>query len=344
MKITHLIFSFTTGGAETMLVDIANEQVKRTEVNIVIINRIYNEALLKKINPLVKVLFINRKESSRSPFPIIKLNVLLLKLDSDVLHCHNHNIVPLLLHPLRKKSVLTLHSTGISTTYLNKYKKLFAISESVRMDVMDRTQIDLKVVYNGISTLLFKIKENYILGSMFNIISVGRLEHLIKGQHLTIEALYILKARGITNIQLDLIGAGSSEQYLKELALKYELSERVNFLGLKDRNYIYTHLKNYDLLIQPSLYEGFGLTVVEGMASKVPVLLSNVDGPMEIIENGKYGYHFQSGNAEDLAKQLDSIIKQYNTKQQQQMVEAAYQHVINNFEILNTAKYYLENY
>ena len=42
MKIVHCIFSFNTGGAETMLIDIVNEQIKTQEVTIVIVNHIYH--------------------------------------------------------------------------------------------------------------------------------------------------------------------------------------------------------------------------------------------------------------------------------------------------------------
>ena len=48
MKLVHLIFAFNTGGSETMLVDIVNHQIEHSDVNVVIINKIYN--LVKKLH------------------------------------------------------------------------------------------------------------------------------------------------------------------------------------------------------------------------------------------------------------------------------------------------------
>jgi len=44
------------------------------------------------------------------------------------------------------------------------------------------------------------------------------------------------------------------------------------------------------------------------MAAKMSVLLADVDGPMEVIEQGKYGFHFRSGKAHSLAEQIKQII------------------------------------
>lgn len=344
MRVVHLIYSFNTGGSETMLVDIVNDQIKRVDVNIIIINKNYNELLLSKIDNKVKVHFINRIENSKNPISIIKLNLMLFELNVDVIHCHNHNIIPLLIPFFKRKSVLTLHCMGIPTKFLSKYKKLFAISESVRKDIISRKDINVKLIYNGISIKSIEKKETTSSVHFFKIICVGRLDHNIKGQHLIIETLQILKEKGVNNILLDFIGIGESEDYLKKMVLKFQLNRQVNFLGLKERDYIYKNLKNYNLLVQPSLFEGFGLTVVESMSAKVPVLVSDINGPMEIIENGKYGFHFKTGNAKNLAEQLQNIISIYSSENFKQKVDDAYNHVKENFDISSTALKYLQNY
>ena len=54
MRILHVQFSFTTGGTETMLVDIINEQIKTNEVSLLVINDKCNKVLLDKIDSRVK--------------------------------------------------------------------------------------------------------------------------------------------------------------------------------------------------------------------------------------------------------------------------------------------------
>jgi glycosyltransferase involved in cell wall biosynthesis len=239
---------------------------------------------------------------------------------------------------------LTLHGLDVPVKYIGRYKKLFAISNSVKDDIISRANINSIVVYNGISTSLIDIKQKYIFKSKFKIVCVGRLDHKIKGQHLAIQAIYFLSKKGVNNIQLDLIGTGCSEEYLKKLTAEYGLSEKVTFLGLKDRDYIYGQLKVYDLLIQPSLFEGFGLTLAESMAAKIPFLVSNIQGPMEVIDNGKNGYCFEVGNVKSLVEKIELIIANYYSEDMYQMIESAHIRVKTCFDIKETAKKYIDEY
>ena len=89
MKIVHLTFSFETGGLQTMLIDILNEQCQNHEVSLVIVNDFYEPALLEQIDVRVQVFRLNRKPGSRNPIQVLKLNGLLYRLSPEVVHCHN---------------------------------------------------------------------------------------------------------------------------------------------------------------------------------------------------------------------------------------------------------------
>ena len=60
MKIAHINYSFTTGGAEALLVDIVNEQAKTDDVSIIIINKYYDKELFNEIDKKVDVIFIKQ--------------------------------------------------------------------------------------------------------------------------------------------------------------------------------------------------------------------------------------------------------------------------------------------
>lgn len=331
MKIVHVIFSFCNGGAENMLVDIMNKQVKKEQVTLIVINNLINKELIDRIDNKVKVIPIGRKENSRNPLPILKLNCLLIKHKPDVIHCHNESIIRIIL--FKNKSVFTAHSMRLSTRNLKYYKKVLAISHAVKTDIEGRSTIKAILVYNGIDTNCIKQKSNYNIDT-FRIVQIGRLDHTIKGQNVLLEALNLLvHVHGINNINVDFIGVGKCLEFLQNLARSYQIENYVNFLGIKDRSYIYEHLRDYDLLLQPSFYEGFGLTIVEAMIAKVPVLSSNIDGPAEIIENGSYGFLFRVGNSEDCARSIFDIISTYGSNEIKEKINAAYTRACKLFNI-----------
>lgn len=340
MKIVHLIFDLNTGGAETMLVDIINQQINTEQVSLIIINDEINYQLLHQIDKRVNVILIGRKEKSRNLIPLLILNWHLLQINPDVIHCHHLTAIQIIVH--RKNVVITLHTTGVPVEYLGKYKKVFAISNTVKKDIEVRCKVKPVLVYNGIRINEILKKEDYTYKT-FKIIQISRLDHEIKGQNILLEALKILVyEKKIKNICVDFIGEGKSFEYLKKLVEEYKIKEYVNFLGIRDRKFIYEHLKDYNLLVQPSLYEGFGLTIVEAMAAKVPVLVSDIDGPLEIIENGMYGWMFKNNDGKDCASNILKIVSIY--KEIKLKIEDSYNHIFSNFNIRSTSKLYLNNY
>ncbi|HTE25970.1 glycosyltransferase [Flavitalea sp.] len=345
MKILHVIFSFAPDGAETMLVDIINLQARTEEVDLMIVNNIYNKELLSTIEKNVSIHLINRKEGSFDIFRILNLNYRLFKIKPDIIHFHNHNGIRVILFKAIFKTCLTLHSVNKPLKYLTKYDKLFSISDAVERDIYRRGTLKSTVVYNGIDFSKIKVKDKYAYESKFNIVVISRLIHEVKGQHILLQALNVLIfENGLNNVSIDFIGEGPSLHYLEELTSRLGLKDCVRFLGLKDRKYIYDNLSNYHLLVQPSIYEGFGLTVVEGIAAKIPVLVSTSDGPLEIIGNGKYGFKFENGDAASCAEAIKLIISQVGNEDFHLTLIKACSYARDKFSIQTTAKDYLIQY
>lgn len=343
MQVVHLIFSFNVGGSESMLVDILNSQAKYSNVYLIIINNKVNPALISLINKRDNVFLLNREEGSLNILPIVRLNLLLFKLNPSILHCHNHNIIPLLLPVFRSRSILTLHSLDIPIKHLHKYKKVFAISKAVANDIESRSNLKVKTIYNGINVNAIHFRNKIPrVDSCLKVVCVGRLIHTIKGQDLILKAFSMIN--NDCSVILDFIGGGLSEQFLRDLSQDYDLKIKVNFLGERPRDYIYQNLQNYDLLIQPSISEGFGLTIVEAMVAGVLTLVSDLPGPMEIIDNGKYGYFFKCGDSVDLSKMLQFIILNYSSSQVEEKQLNARKFALSQFDIEKTAKGYFDNY
>lgn len=326
-----------------MLVNILNEQCKHANVSIMLINNFYSQTLINKINENVKLIKINRPPKSRNPYYILKMNWLIGSIKPDIIHTHSSDIVRYLLPSFRKKAVNTIHDTPNQTHFphIKYYLKVFAISKSVYSGLKEHGY-QTTIVENGINPDSF-LKREENSSDTFNIVQVGRLMHQKKGQDLMIKACSVLINRGITNFHIDFIGEGPSLEYLENLVFVNNLKNHITFLGNKDTFYIETHLKNYNLLVQPSRIEGFGLTVTEAMAAKVPVLVSGQEGPMEIIANGQYGYYFNNEDVEEIANKIQEIMNKKNIDIKI-LTEKAYQRVQHCYNIKNTALKYLQEY
>ena len=228
---------------------------------------------------------------------------------------------------------------------LYKYSNLIAISEAVRKEIKNVYQLDAKVIYNGIKVEnVVSVQSTKKNSNNFRIVQVSRLQHEKKGQHILLEAISILIKKGILNISIDFIGEGPSEKYLKQLASDLNINEYVNFLGNKDRNYIYKNLCEYDLLVQPSLYEGFGITIIEAMAAGIEVLVSDIDGPLEIIEKIGYGHKFKCGDAEDCAQKILGIYSNRDSIESKSRSEFQRNACKKFFDVEVTAKSYINVY
>ncbi|MBY0145894.1 glycosyltransferase [Neobacillus niacini] len=131
-----------------------------------------------------------------------------------------------------------------------------------------------------------EIHLNKVKSDTFNLVSVGRLSY-VKGFDLAIEALKLLHDKGLTNIKWYIIGYGGYEKELKDLISRHHLKDSFILLGKKSNPYPY--MKNCDLYVQPSRYEGKAVTVTEAKVLGKPILITNYPTASSQIENGVEG-------------------------------------------------------
>lgn len=151
-----------------------------------------------------------------------------------------------------------------------------------------------------------KRKELGIKEDDFLILSVGELNKN-KNHEIVIRA--IAKSNNI-NIKYIICGVGSLKEYLENLIKKLGLENQVQLLGY--RKDIVELNKISDLFVFPSKREGLPVSVMEAMASGLPVIASNIRGNRDLIDNKKGGYLFESNNEKELLYYLNKII--VNTK------------------------------
>ena len=339
MKIAHVTWSLSTGGIETMLANIINEQVKTENVALFIINNEIEPTILKRISKQCKIYKIGRKPNTKSYWKIFVFNLKLKLFHPDVVHVHAKKVSKAIY--FQKNIVRTLHGVYNKTDELPKMKALYAISDYVRNVFVKQGYNNVITVANGISCKDIIYKESYNK-AFYDIVQVSRLYVKAKGQHLLLKALHsLVYDKKVTNFKMHFIGEGDSREYLENLTKELNLEDFVVFEGFKSQDYLFEHLKDYDLFVQPSTNEGFGLTVAEAISAKLPVLISDIAGPMEIIDNGKYGMHFKKGNIIDLADKLETIL---GGGYDYGMIEPAYEYVKTHYDVSITAKRYIEEY
>lgn len=346
MKIIHCLFTMEAGGAQILAVGLLNEMSKHHDMELIILNK-WNNDLVKQLNPTIKIHYFNRKEGDRSIIPLIKLNILIYKLNADIIHFHEPNMVKLIKLNRAAKLVYTIHDVGISTTLLKKYDLVVAISDAVYVDASTSCRVSIKKIYNGTTITSFKQRTDYApIGNFpIKLVQVSRLMHEKKGQDILLKSLKIMvEDYHQTNWSLSLIGSGNSKEYLIEMIKNLGLTDRVELLGEKNREWLFQNLGRYHVLIQPSRYEGFGLTIIEGIAAGLPVLASDIDGPKEIINKTAAGFLFKTNDSIDCAKELLKLFNIWtNGTLKTPMIQS--QKIINeNYSIKVSAKNYLQAY
>lgn len=346
MKIAHVLFSLVYAGMETMAVNIANCQAEAGhDVSMIIINNIVDRQLRQRLDPRVRFVCLGRRLHSRNPWPIINMNIRLMRFDPDVIHIHDAPIIRLMLPPLRSRTCVTQHTVPVANQipWLPRVPKRFAISNLVADDMHNRLGLDSTVILNGINTALIRTREPRTApASPLRIIMIGRLNHEIKGQDILIEAMAMLRDRyGCADIHADIYGEGPSLEYLRSLAAERGLADAVTFKGVVTQEYLGEHIRDYDLFVHPARYEGFGLTVAEAMAANVPVLVSDSMGPYEVVDHGRCGYTFATGDADALAQAIARI---KSAPDDPAMLGVARRRVLDLYDVTVTATRYLYAY
>ena len=347
MKIVHLLWGLSNGGIENMLVDIVNQQVEDNDISFIVVNQMIDESIVARLDKRVRIYCCGRNVKSKNPLPFLKINYYLFKIRPEIVHAHYDDMARLILGKWRM--VRTIHNTTNDFNESKYFRACYAISKAVQEE-WEKAGKETILVENGIRCESVRCERNGLFNDgLLHFVQVSRLYIKQKGQDILLKALAEIKNKNLCplNFKMHLVGDGSSRELLQEMSNTLGINELVVFEGNKPREWIYENLCNFDLFIQPSRYEGFGLTVAEAMVAKVPVLSSNIEGPVEIMtvndggSNQLVGYTFETQNPEDLAKNIAEFVQ---NGRNEESVELGRRHVMANYDIRNTALRYLEEY
>lgn len=129
-----------------------------------------------------------------------------------------------------------------------------------------------------------------------------------KGVHFLVEALARLERHAPGRHRAVLVGSGSEEGALRELAAKLGVSERVSFAGWQDELRMKIYYAAADVATLPSLSEGWPDALMEALACGCPVVASTVGGMPDIVALGGAGELFEPGDVPALTDALAKVL------------------------------------
>lgn len=189
---------------------------------------------------------------------------------------------------------------------MEKASRIIAVSENTKRDILkvyphiNETKID--VVYHGCSITIREKKTDFLPDNY--ILYVGTRNNY-KNFYFMLEAIQELLH---SNKDLKLICAGGGKfteeerNYINKMQLEHQIIQqdfKENELGL--------YYKNAICFVFPSLYEGFGIPVLESMSCRCPVVLASHSSFPEVA--GDAGVYFDLNNANDLKEKVQSLIQ-----------------------------------
>ncbi len=222
-------------------------------------------------------------------------------------------------HHLFKKSIFSEAFLPVAA-YVFYYEKLIrpvykntpliSVSESTRQELIDYGIKDDKItiIENCVDHDLFNIDE-VPEGDIPLVGYLGRIKKYKSVDHL-IKAFKIVREK-IKNARLIIVGDGDNLSELKELANRIDLSDFVEFTGFLDESMKVDILRKCHIVVNPSVKEGWGLTVIESNACGTPVVAADVPGLRDSVLKGKTGVLYKYGDIEECAS---CIIRLLNDK------------------------------
>jgi len=369
LKVLCVIDSLGLGGAERLLVSLL-PHISKGKIHVDVVSLFTDTSLSQELEERgIKVSPLNITHRWNIVSTTYKLFTVLKAGNYDVVWSHLYfgNLYSALVgYMLPSPSVIwTLHSPrnamshpekeirfrvrGLFERLLGKYRanKIIAVSHSVALDYKSSTKWkNIDVIYNGIEFSNFPsamtpeertLVRNKcgILSNDFLIVTPGRYS-AEKGHHVMISAVELLiKEYGEKSIKWVCAGYGDLKKSLDNLIVLRELKDRITLLGSLQHNDMLRLIESANLVVLPSIRESFGISAVESMYLGIPVIVSDVDGLAEVVDENS-GVKVASNDSEALSKAIFQLM--HDKDKMFNLTISAKEHVEQNFNIQICAK------
>jgi glycosyltransferase involved in cell wall biosynthesis len=211
---------------------------------------------------------------------------------------------------------------------------IHTVSETSKKDILKvQKKAHVFVIPNGLDPTIYNTDNSEVRYDDY-VVYIGRcvfyknLNNVLKAMKKIIEKN--------PKFKLIVIGDGPVRPLWEKLAIELGVGDNVIFKGYVPDNEKINILKNATALVLPSVWEGFGLVILEAWALKKPVIVSRVPPLTDIVEHEKDGFHVHPFNPNDWAEFLETLLS--NKSLAREMGEAGYRKLANKFVLQVTVQ------
>lgn len=193
---------------------------------------------------------------------------------------------------------------------ISRADKIFSTSKVMMTEIEKYTNKNIFVIPFGIDVERFKPiqvekvfnDDSIVIGTIKTLETRYGIEYLIR-------AFAILKRKNLEKkIRLLICGKGTLLDELKSLALELGVQADTIFTGYINHDHVQFYHNKLDIYVAPSLEESFGVAVLEASACNKPVVVSNVGGLPEVVDQEITGFIVEPKNPIDLATAIEKLI------------------------------------
>ncbi len=219
-----------------------------------------------------------------------------------------HNALPQFNSPLKR---VAYHMA--QRWVFQSINTIISVSDTVRSQFINLAPgKKILTIHNGISIEKFgdlsPSEARIQSGLRVDDVIIGTVARLIPSKGLTtlLEAISLL-VKIVPKTQLVILGDGPERKRLERYAYGLGIGDKVHFLGFRDD--VPQLMAGWDIFVLPSLTEGFNLSVLEAMASSLPVVVSDLPSLREAVVHGQGGFAVIPGSAIDMAASVLHLLK-----------------------------------
>ncbi|MEX0811441.1 MAG: glycosyltransferase [Chitinophagales bacterium] len=198
---------------------------------------------------------------------------------------------------------------------LKKADRILSTSEVMGIETKKYTDKKVEITPFGVDTDVFKKREKPP-GNEIIIGTVKALEYKYGIDTLLETFELLIKKRPESNFKLYIAGDGSKSEVYKKMAKEKQIVDKVVFSGNIPNHKIPEYISQFDVYLALSRSESFGVAIIEAMACEVPVVVSNVGGLPEVVNQGNTGFVVPAENPTAALEAIEKIIEDPNLAKQ----------------------------